>query len=127
MLLLSAVFSFALISLTLLLLSIPRYNELSVRLRAKRFTNTVAINRVDNVGAYLSAYLGDIEINDSNSKQIFDTVFSKNQIKGIEVKEETDDVGVKLSKKFVNGGRLCLYPSGTNLYSYSKRIKKPMP
>lgn len=44
----------------------------------------------------------------------FETVFSKNQIKGIEEKEVTNDSGEKVSKKFVKGGRLCLYPSGTN-------------
>lgn len=66
--------------------------------------------------------MGDIEIDDSNRNQIFDTVVSKNQIKGIEEKEVTDDAGEKVSKKFVKGGRLCLYPSGTNLYRYSKGI-----
>ena len=72
------------------------------------------INDVDNIGAYLSAYLADLELTDEN---LFDVLN-----KGLKV-EEKEVKGVK--KKFVKGGRLHLYPSGMNLYRKSKGIVFP--
>ena len=71
------------------------------------FVNVRKITNVDNVGAYLSAYLADVEVP-------MDTV------NGV-VKEFPD--GTK--KKFVKGGRLHLYPPGMNIYRCSRGIKSP--
>lgn len=76
---------------------------------------------IDNLGAYLSAYLGDIELNNDNLSELF----SNGSIKvgqAIQVKEVEVD-GVK--KKFIKGGRLHFYPSGMNIYRASRGIKKP--
>lgn len=78
------------------------------------FIKIKRINDVDNIGAYLSAYLTDLELTDEN---LFDVLH-----KGLKV-EEKEVKGVK--KKFVKGGRLHLYPSGMNLYRKSKGIKFP--
>ena len=76
---------------------------------------------IDNLGAYLSAYLGDIEINDSNvSDLIADGSIKPGQAINI---KEVDVDGVK--KKFIKGGRLHYYPSGMNIYRCSRGIKKP--
>lgn len=64
------------------------------------FTKTTNIDNVDNVGAYLSAYLSDLEIDIVN----------------------TDNTN---SKKILKGARLVLYPRGMHFYRTSKGIKKP--
>lgn len=66
------------------------------------------LKNVDNIGAYLSAYLADIEVNDDYSSD--------------NVMEKFVD-GKK--KKFKKGGRLHFYPSNMNLYRKSKGIKFP--
>lgn len=73
-------------------------------------------DKVDNIGAYITAYLGDVEV-DLNQD-----VKSSDRLKIVEV--ETED-GKKLKKGFVKGGRLHFYPSGMNLYRHSKGIKEP--
>ena len=68
------------------------------------------LKNVDNIGAYLSAYLADIELPEgkgSNGQEV--------------VIKEVD--GEK--KKFIKGGRLKHYPPGMNLFSASRGIKYP--
>ena len=69
---------------------------------------------VDNMGAYLSAYLGDVELNPSNY----------NQIKPGVVVKEVEINGKK--KKFIKGGRLHLYPANMHIMRKSKGIKYPV-
>lgn len=78
------------------------------------FVQIKSLKDVDNIGAYLSAYLTDIELNDSN---VIAAAKNKMEIKTVDVE------GV--SKKYIKGGRLPLYPSGMNLYRKSKGIKFP--
>lgn len=61
------------------------------------------LNNVDNIGAYLSAYLTNIE----------------------ESSENSNNVNNKGKKKYIKGARLWLYPKGIRLYRKSKGIKKP--
>ena len=86
------------------------------------FVKVKAIKKnIDNLGAYLSAYLGDIELNDDNLHQLFcDGVIKQGQ--GINIKEVEID-GVK--KKIIKGGRLHYYPPGMNTYRCSRGIKQP--
>lgn len=72
------------------------------------FVMVKALDNVDNIGAYLSAYLGDVEVPMESEKG--------------EVKTLKD--GSK--KKFVKGARLCLYPPGMNIYRCSRGIKQPV-
>lgn len=76
------------------------------------FVRVNRINDIDNVGAYLTAYLADIPLDemDSNINVIGEVVEKK--------------IGDK-TKKIVKGGRLYMYPSGINLYRKSKGIKYP--
>lgn len=89
------------------------------------FTNTKAIKKVDNIGAYLSAYLANIEINEQNKEDVFNTIYTSGQEIVIEEKEVKGNDGKKINKKFIKGGRMYLYPSGTNIFRYSRGIKKP--
>lgn len=68
----------------------------------------------DNIGAYLTAYLTDVELTEETA--------GRAMAEGSEI--VTKDVkGVE--KRFVKGGRLHYYPSGMNLYRKSKGIKMP--
>lgn len=55
------------------------------------------LKNIDNIGAYLSAYLTNAEISDTNLEK----------------------------KKYIKGSRLWLYPKGTRIYRKSKGIKYP--
>ncbi|WP_434717366.1 rolling circle replication-associated protein [Lactococcus lactis] len=61
------------------------------------------LNNVDNIGAYLSAYLTNVK----------------------ESSENSNDSNNKSQKKYIKGARLWLYPKGIRLYRKSKGIKKP--
>lgn len=86
------------------------------------FVKVKAIKKdIDNLGAYLSAYLGDIELNDDNlSELVGDGIIKPGQ--AINIKEVEVD-GVK--KKIIKGGRLHYYPPGMNIYRCSRGIKQP--
>lgn len=89
-------------------------NKEVAELWSNGFVNVKAIKKnVDNLGAYLSAYLGDIELNEKN----------KNQVKPGQIIKEVDIEGKK--KKFIKGGRLHFYPVGMNIYRASRGIEKP--
>jgi hypothetical protein len=79
-----------------------------------RIVSTKSLNEVDNIGAYLSAYLSDVELNDSTL---------------LTALEENREVVTKVvdgkEKRFIKGGRLHMYPSGMNLYRKSKGIVEP--
>lgn len=86
------------------------------------FVKVKAIKKdIDNLGAYLSAYLGDIELNDDNLVQLVNDGLIKPG-EAINVKEVEVD-GAK--KKIIKGGRLHYYPPGINIYRCSRGIKQP--
>jgi len=88
------------------------------------FTVTKKLDNVDNVGAYLTAYLGDMDINDYRnlSEEEMEGLNPKLIVKEVEV--EVD--GKKVSKAIIKGGRLHMYPPKFNIYRCSKGIKKPI-
>lgn len=77
------------------------------------FTKTSNLVGVTNIGAYLSAYLSDVEVSDA---VIHDCI--KNGEK-IDVKEIN-------GKKFVKGARLKYYPKKFNIYRRSRGIIDPV-
>lgn len=78
------------------------------------FVKVNSIKGVDNIGAYLTAYLADIPLED-----VSEDVLTNNH----SVVEKTLSDGSK--KKFVKGARLSLYPRGMNYFSKSKNIRYP--
>lgn len=97
-------------------------NKTIEKLWQQGFCKTKKLDNVDNVGAYLTAYLGDIEYTSANLKlvkenQDFAIIKEVNEIEGIKLKEP---------KKFIKGGRLYMYPPKFNLYRCSRGIKKPI-
>lgn len=94
-------------------------NTLIEKLWGNGFTKTKDIDsNIDNLGAYLSAYLSDFELEELptlNDKSIQTEIL--NHHKGI--KSISD-------KRFLKGARLYLYPPHFNLYRVSRGIKKPL-
>lgn len=86
----------------------------------KGFVTVKRLDDVDNVGAYLTAYLGDVELKQDNDEI---TDITREKIKEVEVISED---GKKQKKKFIKGARLYMYPPGVHLYRCSKGIEKPV-
>lgn len=74
------------------------------------FVKIQSLKNVDNIGAYVSAYLSDIDVTDHEN------VENMNYI-------EKEVNGQK--KKFVKGARLMFYPPGVNIFRKSKGIVYP--
>lgn len=81
------------------------------------FTKTKSLEGVDNIGAYLSAYLADVEMNKETIRDMFMSRHGQVEIKEVEVEG--------ITKKYIKGGRLHYYPPGMNIYRKSKGIKFP--
>lgn len=80
-----------------------------------------SLKDVDNIGAYLSAYLTDIEF-DATKFETGEYDWTKFIGKDFEVKSVIHE---GQEKKFIKGGRLYMYPPGMNLYRKSKGIDYP--
>lgn len=81
------------------------------------FIKIKALKNVDNIGAYLSAYLGDMELGE--------TLIANSSGKGFKVVESTDKEGQRSTKAIVKGARLKLYPKGFRLFRKSRGIVPP--
>jgi len=81
------------------------------------FTKTKSLEGIDNIGAYLSAYLGDVEMTKETIRDMFLNRHGDIEVKEVEVEG--------LTKKYIKGGRLHYYPPGMNIYRKSKGIKFP--
>ena len=87
------------------------------------YTKIKKLDDVDNVGAYLTAYLGDMEVHEFlDSDKAVELLGKKLNIKEVEVEED----GVNKTKQYIKGARLYLYPPQFNLYRFSTGIKKPI-
>ena len=102
-------------------------NEVIAPLWGHGFTSTKKLNHVNNIGAYLSAYLGNVEITEGNKEEIFTNVLNDGGIFEVIEKEVTDEDNKKVTKKFLKGARLHLYKSGVNIYRHSRSIVPPTP
>jgi len=76
------------------------------------FVNIKKIDGIENLGAYLTAYLGDLPVEDSDG-----VLAGEKKIKVVEVD------GIK--KSIIKGGRLHMYPPGFHIFRSSKGLKKP--
>lgn len=94
-------------------------NEIVAKAWKRGFVKITALKNVDNVGAYLTAYLGDMELSEAEKEN--HDINTKN-IKTLEIE---DDTGQIRKKKFVKGARMRLYPPQFHIFRYSRGIKKP--
>lgn len=74
------------------------------------FTKTRRLENITNIGAYISAYLTDIPVDDGGS---------------INDGEPIEKVIDGKPKRVIKGGRLKYYPVGIRYYRCSKNIKEP--
>lgn len=91
------------------------------RLWGQGFTKTKKLDDVDNVGAYLTAYLGDMEVQqalDDNSDEFQRCLDGNATIKSVEIDGN--------KKYYIKGARLSLYPANFNMYRCSRGIKRPV-
>ena len=82
------------------------------------FVTIKSLKDVDNIGAYLSAYLTDLDIGEVEGMDFSDLT----KINGREVQVKRVD---GKEKRFIKGGRLWMYPPGMNLFRKSKGIVYP--
>lgn len=75
------------------------------------FTKTKRLRGVDNIGLYLTAYLGDMELTEA---------ISAGTLRGGRLGETKRE-----SKAVIKGARLHLYPAGFNIYRHSRGVKMP--
>ncbi|PBG20171.1 hypothetical protein BGU81_22895 [Clostridioides difficile] len=91
----------------------------------KGFTEPKKCTTGENVGAYFTAYICDISL-DEVQDMLDDNRVSPNFILDNFVGKEVRDVEVDgVKKSILKGARLCMYPPQFNLYRCSKGIKKP--
>lgn len=93
-------------------------NDTLMEIWGHGFVKIKKLDNVDNVGAYLTAYLGDMEITDAIDQ---DTCFTGDKIKTVELEED----GIKKKKYFVKGARLNLYPANFNMIRASRGVLRP--
>lgn len=98
------------------------HNSVIAELWGQGFTNTRRISNVDNVGAYLTAYLADLEVTDDLDPLSLSNAMNMHS-DCIEKEVEID--GEKVTKRFIKGGRLPMYPANIQLYRKSKGIEMP--
>lgn len=98
-------------------------NSVIAKLWGQGFTKTKAVHGVDNIGAYFSAYLADMPLDDVKRLQE-QGVFVRGEVLAKSVEDE--ETGISVDKKFVKGARLALYPAGMNILRTSRGIKKPI-
>lgn len=84
------------------------------------FTWIKSLQNVDNIGAYLSAYLGDVELDPEKIENLDELM----QGTSLEIVEKNVD---GIDKKFVKGARCSLYPVGMKICRPSRGIKHPEP
>lgn len=96
-------------------------NKLMAEIWGHGFTVTKKLEDVDNVGAYLTAYLGDMDMDDY--KNLSEDEKNTMKIYGL---KEVNINGSTEKKSVLKGARLHMYPPKFNLYRCSRGIKKPI-
>lgn len=85
------------------------------------FVKIKKLDNVDNVGAYLTAYLGDMEITEPGAIN-----YLSNGNDTLKMADIIDDDGKKQTKYFIKGARLNLYPANFNMLRCSRGVKRPI-
>ena len=84
------------------------------------FVTVKKLDDVDNVGAYLTAYLCDVPVDELEELKEYSDNFE------IKECEFIDEHGKNQKKKFAKGARISLYPSGMNFFRSSRGVKRPV-
>lgn len=87
------------------------HNDIIANAWKQGFTSTRKVDNVDDIGAYLCAYLTDVEAEDD-----VEYVTANMSIKEVNGK----------SKRYIKGGRLSYYPAGFRIFRFSRNCVKPV-
>jgi len=93
-------------------------NNILFKIWKHGFTKTKSLNGIDNVGSYLTAYLGDMELSEAIENEAL-----TDRVKEVVI---LNDRGEKQNKYYIKGARLKMYPKGFRLFRKSKGIKEPI-
>lgn len=96
-------------------------NDVFARLWGHGFVRIKKLDNVDNVGAYLTAYLGDMELSEVDWHR-WNEITRGATVKQVEM---IDENGEKVTKPVLKGARLNLYPANFNMLRCSRGIKRP--
>lgn len=81
------------------------------------FTKTKALkNNITNIGAYLTAYLTDIDLSSDDIQDI---------LADVTLTPQNSRLKTLNGKKFLKGGRLHLYPKNMRIFRHSRGVKPP--
>lgn len=83
-------------------------NDVVAKKWKQGFTKTKRLHSSDNVGMYLTAYLANLDVTDTDMENDINTYTPENT-----------------NKRIKKGGRLHLYPANINFYTCSNGIKQP--
>lgn len=99
-------------------------NSLYAEIWGHGIVNVKRPDRTDNIGAYFTSYLTNLEVGeDLGPEEEEERVSELLEAPGARAVEITKS---DKSKRVIKGGRLHLYPSGMQLYNKSKGIKMPI-
>lgn len=96
-------------------------NDVFAKLWGHGFVRIKKLDNVDNVGAYLTAYLGDMELSEVDWHK-WNEITRGATVKQVEM---IDENGEKVTKPILKGARLNLYPANFNMLRCSRGIKRP--
>ena len=86
------------------------------------FVRIKKLDNIDNVGAYLTAYLGDMEVSEVDLREWGEI---ERDVTGVKVIDDVDDEGKPVKKQVLKGARLHLYPANFNMFRCSRGVRKP--
>lgn len=99
-------------------------NDVMEKIWGNGWTNTRAIDdSIDNMGAYLTPYLADIEVHDARNFGLKQSEIDKCAVVEREVPDEDGKI---VKKSFLKGARMRFYPQGMHIVLKSKGIKQPI-
>ena len=87
-------------------------SKLIEKIWGRGFVKVSSLKDVDNIGAYVSAYLSDVELTEQTAMDVVKS-------------NENPEIKEVNGKKYIKGGRLKYYPAEFNLYRASRGIIKP--
>lgn len=96
------------------------------KLWGKGFTKTKSLNGIDNIGIYLCAYLGDLDLSLDEAQEFSKKAPMSLLNEKLKYIANIDGKDLEVPKAIIKGGRLNMYPPKFNIYRISRDIKKPV-
>ena len=100
-------------------------NDILASLWNQGFVQIKKLANIDNVGAYLSAYLGNVEYDRETIESLEKRGLSLDELKIKEI-ETMSEGNKKNTKYYQKGARLAYYPAKFNIMRCSRGIKRPI-